>query len=277
MGKAPNDDCERSSALEIASLDYNDREAFLLSKYHLKQPQALEALGNVLSGFAARDQEHEAHPMTVTERRKRGYELAGKMRDSATLAMRSMETILAARVEFDQVVGFWPPLLEAIFDTDTGPPTNLYAPANIDILMRSFAKPELWDEIDQLLQDLANLPVRPKLSRGPLPDVTLRNALIACRDYWVEHERRNWSMSALKNKETRQEGNVHNLQGCCERFVADVLTANDVAFDLWHYDARRRSQHHPSSRHSYCQRLSRPPHLLAIPAPADRGRNTPPV
>jgi len=86
---------------------------------------------------------------------------------------------------FEAVVNSHPPLLEAIFDVDMGDPGQLFYPEQIAILI-TFFRDVNWDEAHAHMQLLADLPVREKLTRGPLKNATLRRAVEACRAYWRE-------------------------------------------------------------------------------------------
>jgi hypothetical protein len=124
---------------------------------------------------------------------------------------------------FDLVVGTHPPLLEEIFDIDTGDPRNLAFPDRIVVLLTFFEETD-WKKAADALTRLATIPVRERLARGPLRNETLRRGVKACRDYWKDVEGHSWWMSSLKIQSVRDSNDRMNLQGKCEAFVTDLLT-----------------------------------------------------
>lgn len=194
--------------------------------YGLTNADAFEELTEYLVGLSCRDQEFEppeAGPMQDSQRRAEGHKLALTMRDHAARMIESLETIHEALGRFDDVVSVHPPLLEAIFDVDTGDPRRPIFPERIAILLTFFQEVD-WDKAAEALARLAAMPVRENLARGPVRNETLRRAVAACRTYWRDVEINSWSMSSLKNKNVRDVNDRWNLQGTCEAFVADLLT-----------------------------------------------------
>ena len=89
------------------------------------------------------------------------------MKSHATRASESIDAIFNALDRFNVSVQMHPPLLEAIFDFDTHDPHYFALPDNLAILMQ-FSQKVDWNEAWAALRTLAALPVKTKLSRGPL-------------------------------------------------------------------------------------------------------------
>lgn len=230
-------------------------------RHNLCPDDQLEELLDHLFGLSCRDQEEDAFdPERMTERRREGHALAKSMRKEARVMLQSLDRLLRYYRAFEETVRSSPALLETIFDVDTGGPENLCLPAElailqtlfvseIDAVAREFAEadpdlalesgfdpaaacpPVFWDAVDDRLQAVVNLPVKPRLPGGRVPNAVVRSALFACRSYWkgLGHS---WTMSSLKLQEVRHDNEVHTLQGKCERFVADALTVTGIRFNL---------------------------------------------
>lgn len=192
-------------------------------------------LAERLESYACRDQDNpdDANLATIpmTERRATGHRLAGEIRDHAREMIRNLEAIHRKIGRFEETTRMLPALLEEIFDVDTGPPNNLFLPKPIAPLEDFFGR-RSWDEVDADLVRLIDMPVRPKVNRGPVPRLVLRHALVACRRYWSGVEGRSWSMSSLKQGATRKQADRMLLQGECEAFVCDMLALTGVGADL---------------------------------------------
>lgn len=233
----------------------------LAFRHRLPASAALEELLEKLIGLSCRDQEERAFdPQRMAERRRNGFALAKSMRKEAAAMLRSLERLHRAWCEFEAEVEFNPKLLEAIFNIDTGGPGNLFLPPEISILQSLFrtsfddgldelreepagalelhsltehdpCPTGFWEAADRRLQAVVDMPIRTKLSRGPMPNIVIRDALVACRSYWVDAGRR-WSMGGLKTAAVRQENVRDYLTGACARFVVDALTTADINFNL---------------------------------------------
>ena len=207
--------------------------------YGLNDEMAFHELTEYLVGLSCRDQEDEFvvkeleadGDLGLAQRRAEGHQLALKLKDQAARMLEGLEAIENALARFDAVVKIHPPLLEAIFETDTGDPRNLFFPEKLTILLHFFQAAN-WDQAADALSQLSALPVRKKLARGPLKNETLRRAVSACRAYWRNTEKHSWSMSSLKVKNVRDLNDPVNLQGHCERFVSDVLTQTGISHGL---------------------------------------------
>ncbi|MDV3480838.1 hypothetical protein [Sphingobium yanoikuyae] len=206
----------------------------LMDFYDLTDEDALHELLTLLLSYSCRDQEGEpddASPKDLTQRRTLGHKLAQQIVANAASALQLIDDIERARADFEGIVLDHPALLEEIFDVDVGPPDVLIYPAELSGF-KTFYSDVGGKMTEAALAALAATPVRPKLNRGPVKNVILINAVAACRNYWRDHEKLPWSMSALKNQKTREEDNRKHLQGMCEAFVADVLQACGVRFTL---------------------------------------------
>lgn len=233
----------------------------LATRHNLKPGAVLEELLDHLFGLSCRDQETDAFdPERMAARRRQGFALAKSMQKEAAKMLASLERLYRDWREFDDQVQCRPALLEAIFDVDTGGPANLSLPSEIYILQSLFrtgdddamdkmrkppAEPPnlemlsaqdpcpagLWEAANRRLETVANMPIRTSLPRGPVPNMVIRDALIASRSCWVSPTRR-WSMGGLKTAAVRQENVIAYLTGDCERFVADALTTAGVKFNL---------------------------------------------
>lgn len=246
----------------VVGMPYIAETTEALAKRHGLEPSAkLEELLDQLFGLSCRDQGKKSFdPERMAERRRRGYESAKSMQKEAAIMLASLERLYHAWNAFEEQVQFQPDLLEAIFNVDTGGPENMFLPSEIsnlqtlfrtaydddaDDLQQSLAEPldlnalstdiscpsGLWEAVDLRLVALANLPIRARLRRGPVPNMVVRRALSLCREYWVDAHRR-WSMANLKIAAVRQENFVANLSGKCEKFVADALTITGIKFNL---------------------------------------------
>ena len=233
----------------------------LAGRHGLPRTAQLEELLDHLFGLSCRNQEQEAFdPERMAERRRQGFALAKSMQKEAAAMLASLQRLHDGWRAFDDQVRSKPALLEAIFSVDTGGPENLFLPAQISILQSLFrtsfddaadglregpSQPldltsltadepcpvGFWEAADRRLQAVADLPVRSRLPRGPVPNMTVRDALVACQEFWTGAGRR-WSMAGLKIATVRQENVANNLTGACEKFVADALTTSGVKFNL---------------------------------------------
>lgn len=237
-------------------------EAEALATRHNLTPSAeLEELLDYLFGLSCRDQGAEAFDsQRMAARRRQGFALAKSMQKEATAMLASLERLHRDWCKFDEEVQCRPALLEAIFDVDTGGPGNLFLPPEIYILQSLFrtndddAADELegtaayspnlqflsahdpcpagfWEAADRRLLALVNMPIRNRLPGGPVPNLVIRDALVACRSYWVGLNR-SWTMGGLKTAAVRKEDVVRYLTGPCEKFVADAFKTGNVNFTL---------------------------------------------
>ncbi|MBO9511687.1 hypothetical protein [Erythrobacter sp. A6_0] len=206
--------------------------------YKLKNADAFDDLTEYLVALSCRDQEGEEYrpfsdpeAAASTSRRSDGHAIALRLRDHATQALKIINAIDEDLKRFDAVVNLHPPLLEAIFDLDLGDPKDLTVPPEIGSLLQFFGAAD-FKGVELALSQLEAIPVRNKLLKGPMPNVTLRRAVAACRHYWRGTEGHSWSMSSLKEKAVRDENNRQFLQGKCEGFVSDILTQCGIVFGL---------------------------------------------
>ncbi|RYG99637.1 MAG: hypothetical protein EON58_03195 [Alphaproteobacteria bacterium] len=236
--------------------------AALAQRNDLQPSAALEELLDYLFGLSCRDQEEDGFSSaSMAERRRRGFLLAKSMRQDAAAMLASLERLHHNWTAFEAEVQSDPALLEAIFDIDAGGPANLFLPPEVSVLRSLFRTPGddaaidmcddapgpldlnsltaadpcpagLWEAADQRLQAVVDLPVRARLPRGPVPNKVLREAIVACRGYWIETARRRWSMSSLKVAAARRENRPQYLKGGCEKFVADAFSTAGITFDL---------------------------------------------
>ncbi len=227
---------ERPSLTGTLVVDGFDK---LADFYSLRDEPGFHELTEYLVGLSCRDQDDEdvikelasLGDLSLAQRRAEGHRQARAMRDSAKRALQAIDAIDDAMGAFDAAVQFHPPLIEAIFDVDTGDPRNLAVPAEIAVLLTFFKETD-WDQAAAALDRLSKLPVRENLSRGPVRNETLRRGVAACRAYWRDVEGHSWSMSSLKNKNVRDENDPRNLQGKCEAFVSDVISLCGIEHGL---------------------------------------------
>lgn len=262
MGEETFNDCPLLSETRIGMPGLAKASAEIAARHGLKQSAELELLVDRLSGLACRDQEERySDRKQMAERRREGFRLAKKMQTEAAVILAGLKRLHDAYQDFHAAVRFNPSLLEAIFDVDTGGPEELLLPSQLSILQTAFfdnladlafaewdiaetamenaaadpampCPPFLWESVDARLQQLAELPVKDSLSRGPVPNALLAKAVTSCRSFWTEHEQRSWTMSSLKVAAVRAENDVATLQGACERFVADALREAGLQFNL---------------------------------------------
>lgn len=246
----------------VVGMPYIAEEAEALAKRHGLSPSAdLEELLDHLFGLSCRDQgEKSFDPERMAERRRQGHALAKSMQKDAAAMLASLERLYRDWNTFNEQVQFEPALLEAIFNVDTGSPENIFLPADISNLQVLFRTPYddsidefretpvepldldalsadapcpsgFWEAVDRRLATMADLPIRTRLPRGPVPNMVVRGAVSSCRQYW-EGAGQRWSMAGLKIPSVRREGIVAYLSGRCEIFVADALTTAGIRFDL---------------------------------------------
>jgi hypothetical protein len=217
----------------------SDTFEVIASFYELKNGSAFHELTEYLVGLSCRDQEDEyiqadlalVGDPGLSQRRAEGHQLARAVVSHALRASESLDAIFGALERFDAIVQMHPPLLEAIFDTDTGDPRSLTMPDNLAILLHFSDKVD-WSDAWDALRSLASIPVKMRLARGPVNNQTLRRAVAACRTYWQAEEGHSWSMSSLKSKAVRDENEPCYLQGRCEAFVSDILTQTGIMHGL---------------------------------------------
>jgi len=235
-------------------------EAFGL-RHGLPRSAELEELLDHLFGLSCRDQaEAKFDASAMAERRRRGFVLANSMHKNAAAMLVNLDKLHADWRAFDEQVQFSPELIEAIFDVDTGGPENVSLPHSLNVLSTLFctefddevAKLEernalspglaeltasdaaptgFWEAVDRRLQAVIDLPIRSSLQRGPVPNLVVRDGLVACRSFWTGTGRK-WSMSSLKVTAARRENVRDYLKGKCEIFVSDALATSGIRFDL---------------------------------------------
>lgn len=206
----------------------------LMDFYGLTDEPALNELMMLLFGYSCRDQEGEPEnesPKDLAKRRSTGHALAEKIVGNARQALDLIDKIEVDRANFEDVVLDNPALLEEIFDIDVGPPDVLFYPPELDAFKNFFANIN-GEEVKDAFSALAKTPVRPKLNRGRVRNVTIFNAVAACREYWKGQKDHSWSMSALKVTQTRDRFTGANLQGVCESFVFDIIHYCGIRFNL---------------------------------------------
>lgn len=223
---------------DLGRVLYSDTFTAVAEFYKLKHADAFDDLTEELVALACRDQEGDEHrpfsdPVAAlsSSRRSDGHKLALRIRKNAVQARLAIDAIEEDLRRFDAIVNLHPPLLEAIYDVDMSVARNLTVPAAIASLMTFFEEAN-FDEAAEALARLAAMPIRDRLDKGPMPNVTLQRAVAACRQYWRETEGHSWSMSSLKVKSVRDENNAQHLQGPCEAFVSDVLTQCGMVYGL---------------------------------------------
>jgi hypothetical protein len=122
-------------------------------------------------------------------------------------------------------------MLAEVFDIPYIPSNQVEPPEVFDPLRGIFrVRENAWRAINVDLLALEALPVRSGKS-APVRNHALEQALIACRAYWLKWSpARKWSRSSLP--QIKKSIQIDQLQGPCERFVADMLTAAGIDFDL---------------------------------------------
>lgn len=238
MGETPLRTCREALRQRIqAGLLLADAFSFFGPCYDLSNEAAFDELLDVLNGHSLRDQEssEDAEPseeiFTYSRRRFEGHRLAVKARDQARLALAALDDIHSTLESFHRTIKWSPPLLEELFHVDLSEPRSFFIPGEIDILSTFFEGFD-WDEAAHRLERLVDLPLRPKLSRGPMKNTTLQRSLAVCREYWRDVEGRSWSMSSLKVKAVRDQNDPLLLQGACEAFVSDVFNYLELRHGL---------------------------------------------
>lgn len=228
MGETPVE--PDGEAQPLAAFDLIEFCNAMAQKYALKDMDALEELWELMLGYANRDQYGLEDRAQWTDRRRDGHRLAKRMRDKASIAVRSMEDAWKAFQEFEAVVQSNPMLLEEIFDADFGPSSSMFMPEYFAVLTTLHATADSFDIVDGQLSQLAALPVKQRLNRGAVGNAVLRKAVEDCRTYWRDIERRNWGMYHLAQPDLRPPDGSGQLKGECERFVVDMLRSGDVIF-----------------------------------------------
>lgn len=262
MGEEPAGPGGSLSGILGVGMPHLAEEAEALAIRHNLTPSAgLEELLDYLFGLSCRDQGEDAFdPERMAEHRRQGFALAKSMQKEAGAMLASLKRLHSDWCKFDEEVQCRPALLEAIFNVNTGGPENLFLPPEIYILQSLFRTSDddaadesgggavgspnfdvlsahdpcpagLWEAADRRLLAVVNMPIRTRSPRGPVPNMIIRDALVACRTCWVAAGHR-WSMGGLKTAAVRQEGVVGYLTGACEQFVADALTTAGVKFEL---------------------------------------------
>ncbi|WP_300397921.1 hypothetical protein [uncultured Sphingobium sp.] len=211
----------------------------IMSFYELDHERKLDELIDLLHSYSCRDQPQEDvielpllnpgdGPATVVlgpgDRRLEGYRIAKELKKDAVAALALIERIRGNLGDFDAVVNSHPGLMQNIFETDLGPPDQMFYPPEL-IVLQHFYEMIGYEKPINGLSTLAALPIRPKLPGGPVANMALRAAIAACRDYWLGVEGKPWSMNALKNADVRQKDDPNLLAGPCEAFVVDALRA----------------------------------------------------
>lgn len=226
MGKAP--EIARTLFVTEDQFDFVHR---IKNEFGFNNIDALDELTGLLVGYVSRDQSEENDEAEWAARRKRGYALAKAMKANAQQAMAAIAAAREAVLEFNEVIQFSPPLLEQIFDIDTGRPDNFFMPPDIDVLLNFLPSEEHLGAILGDLAELATLPIHNELKRGPVANLTLRKAVQDCRTFWRDVEHRSWTMSRLNDKVTRNDA-YQWLQGNCEKFVVTMLNETGFRFTL---------------------------------------------
>lgn len=243
----------------------------IAGKFGLAHTHALDRLLDLLIGYSCRDQTEGITAEELSDRRAKTRELAISMKNEAANMLQSLGKIYKAILSFNEICAFNPAILEAVFEVDTGDPDNLFLPPEIDILQSFFPQiylgdPDviehiieeqdksevdveladqgadpleqalyfryIWEEVDNRLSALATIPLRPKTTRGPMPNVLLQRALILIKQFWTIHAERAWAMSNLKIQSVRKSNNPLNLKGKCELFVVAVLSVSGIPCTL---------------------------------------------
>lgn len=124
-------------------------------------------------------------------------------------------------------------MLHEVFDMPPVEANALHPPEVFDPVRGFFIKHA--DTLVDLRNDLrrvSDLPIRPKLRPNKIRNHALDRALSYCRLFWVGYLGRHWTRSSLTLLGPAGSTEIGELQGHCERFVVDMLTAAEIPFEL---------------------------------------------
>jgi hypothetical protein len=198
-------------------------------------------LDEQITGYARRDRP-SASPKAERTQRKRVKASAEAIREAACKAEAALEQLHDALQSFNEAIGkdHWSArMLEEVFDIPYVASTALEPPEIFDPARGFFVVRGGWPAMKHELDTLATLPVRRRLRPGRVGNQELRRALEVIRAFWQHHAAADaWTRSILNQINHADEAKkgkrsaVNQLEGRCERFVADVLTAAGFVFDL---------------------------------------------
>ena len=220
----------------LAHLTWSSFRDYMVKEYQLPDNDVFDDLDELLSGISMRDQQlsHPSYKFPKEQRQavhRAAQTLVEEARNARTAiqALRQTHNQFYAAVHDDRLSAV---MLAETFDIDYISPTALEPPPELDILWSLFHdNNEAFIIVERALFETGNLPVKPKLRKNKVRNHALEQALLSCRSYWIGIGNR-WSRYRLGEAEVRYAGELRNLKGPCERFVADMLTAHDIDFTL---------------------------------------------
>ena len=220
----------------LAHLTWSSFGDYMVKEYGLPDNDVFYDLDELLTGIGMRDQQL-SHPsfQFPKDQRKAVHRAAQTLAEEALNARTAIHALRQSHRQFHGAVHnghLSAVMLAETFDIDYVAPNALEPPPELDILWSLFHdNHEAFVIVEHALFAASNLPVKPKRRRNNVRNHALEQALLSCRSYWIGIGRK-WSRYRLGEAEVRYAGELRNLKGPCERFVADMLTAYDIDFTL---------------------------------------------
>lgn len=226
----------------LSYVSWNDRADELAARHGLANVGEIEDLFEQLDGLAIRDQGLPAGQAATRQRRQVAKAARNINREAETIihAAKKLRSALAefssaVSVERDDGLSTWSAsMLHQVFDIAPVDPAALDLPPELRALEAVGIPERQWLKGLRIMHDLASLPVRQRIRRGPVPDPVLVRAVLACRSFW-ESLGRSWKRRDLAETVFRDEAagaRREDLRGPAEKFLVDALTAADIKFTL---------------------------------------------
>ena len=169
-----------------------------------------------------------------SEVRKRARRRAAKIRDAAKEVQRLLRIINTESREFGEETAWSAHILDEVFDLkDKGQfGTSIYRMPNELSMLEVVSRRAIdLEKICSQLDPLASLPLSEPKS-GPPPNMPVRYAVKACQEFWVNVEGRKWEIFTLNDTFVRKANMIAGLKNPCEQFVANMLSACGIRFNL---------------------------------------------
>lgn len=168
------------------------------------------------------------------ELRKDARRRATAMKDAAARLQLALDDLNKQAIEFAEITHWSPHLLEEVFSIERIGPTGVSIfnmPDELSYLEKVSRRKGYWSHVRRKFDPLAALPIKDSVP-GRTPNLPLQHAVRVCRSFWEGVEGKEWQSFKLKEKAVRDGNCIADLKNECEQFVANMIAACGVRFDL---------------------------------------------
>jgi hypothetical protein len=224
--------CLGRSPLEPGQVGYEVVVGLIGDHYRLTHRAELYELAEDLVEIASVSQWRGED--NLGELRKDARRRATAIKDAATRLQMALDDLNEQAIEFANLTHWSPHLLEEVFSLERIGPTGVSIfnmPEELSYLERVSRRRSYWSHVRRKFDPIAALPIKGP-NPGRTPNLPLQHAVRACRAFWEGVESKEWQSFKLKEKAVRDGNCIADLKNDCEQFVANMMAACGVQFDL---------------------------------------------